>query len=81
LLYRQQNGRDGKCRKTSKFDLQSQTAKQVSYCVVRFDIIMATSMKMAVFWDSAPCSLVDNDQNFKEAYCLHHGEFVDQLSN
>jgi hypothetical protein len=24
---------------------------------------------MAVFWDVAPCSLVDNEQRFRKAYC------------
>jgi hypothetical protein len=27
---------------------------------------------MAVFWDVAPCSLVDSDWHFRAAYCLHH---------
>jgi hypothetical protein len=81
LFYRQQNGRDGKCRKISKFVLQSQTAKQVSNFMVRFDILMATCMKMAVFWDVAACSLVDTDQCFREAYCIHKRDFIDQLSN
>jgi hypothetical protein len=27
-------------------------------------------MKMAVFWDVAPCSLVDIDQRFRGAYGL-----------
>jgi hypothetical protein len=29
-------------------------------------------MKMAVFWDVAPCSLVEIGQRFRGAYCLHH---------
>jgi hypothetical protein len=29
-------------------------------------------MKMTVFWDVAPCSLVEIDQYFRGAYCLHH---------
>jgi hypothetical protein len=28
---------------------------------VRFEVLMATSMKMAVFWDDAPYNLVDTD--------------------
>jgi hypothetical protein len=39
---------------------------------VRFQVLMATSMKTAVFWVVAPCSLVDIDQSFRGAYCLHH---------
>jgi hypothetical protein len=27
---------------------------------------------MAVFWDVAPCSLVDIDRCFRGAYCLHY---------
>jgi hypothetical protein len=32
-------------------------------------------MNMAVFWDVAPCSLIDTDRTFRGAYCLHqhHG--------
>jgi hypothetical protein len=33
---------------------------------------MATSMNMAVFWDVAPCGLVDIDRRLRGAYCLHH---------
>jgi hypothetical protein len=29
-------------------------------------------MKMTVFWDVALCSLVEIDQSFRGAYCLHH---------
>jgi hypothetical protein len=29
-------------------------------------------MKMAVFWDVAPCSLVDTDRRFRGAYYLYH---------
>jgi hypothetical protein len=27
---------------------------------------------MAVFWDFAPCSLLDTDLRFRSSYCLHH---------
>jgi hypothetical protein len=27
---------------------------------------------MDVFWDIAPCSLVDNDRSFGVAYCTYH---------
>jgi hypothetical protein len=30
------------------------------------------SMKMAVFWNVAPCSLVDIDRRFRGTYCFHH---------
>jgi hypothetical protein len=39
---------------------------------LRFQVVTATSMKMAVFWDVAPCSLIDTDRHFRGAYCLHH---------
>jgi hypothetical protein len=29
-------------------------------------------MKVTVFWDVAPCSLVKIDRRFRAAYCLHH---------
>jgi hypothetical protein len=29
-------------------------------------------MKMAVFWDVMPCSLVEIDRRFRGAFCLHH---------
>jgi hypothetical protein len=33
---------------------------------------MAASMKMAVFWVTAPCSLVQIHERFRGACCLHH---------
>jgi hypothetical protein len=30
------------------------------------------SMKMAVVWNVAPCSLVEIDRRFRGAYCPHH---------
>jgi hypothetical protein len=44
---------------------------------VRFQVLTAMSMKMAVFWDVAPCSLVDIVRRFRGTYCLHHqGEYL-----
>jgi hypothetical protein len=37
--------------------------------LVRFQVLMVMSMQMAVFWDVAPCNVVDVDQHFREAYC------------
>jgi hypothetical protein len=31
-----------------------------------------SEMKIVVFWDAEPCSLVDIDQCFRGTYCLHH---------
>jgi hypothetical protein len=39
--------------------------------VVRFQVLMAASMKIKAFWDIAPCSLKVH-QCFRSAYCLHH---------
>jgi hypothetical protein len=29
-------------------------------------------MKVAIFWDVAPCSLVEIYRRFSDAYCPHH---------
>jgi hypothetical protein len=42
------------------------------YSQGRFQILTAASMKMTIFWDVAPCSLVQIDRRFKGTYCLHH---------
>jgi hypothetical protein len=34
---------------------------------VRFQVLTAPSMKLAVFWDVAPCNLVEIDRRFKGA--------------
>jgi hypothetical protein len=40
--------------------------------LMRFQVLTATSMKMTVFWDVAPCSLVATDRRFRGVHCLHH---------
>jgi hypothetical protein len=40
--------------------------------LVKFHILMATSMKIKAYWDVAPCSLVEVDRRFSSVYCLHH---------
>jgi hypothetical protein len=47
--------------------------REVPNNMVRFQVLTATSMKMAVFWDFAPCSLLDTDRSFRGTYCLHQG--------
>jgi hypothetical protein len=42
------------------------------YYVMRFQILTAMNMKVAVIWNDAPFSLIDIDQRFRAAYCLHH---------
>jgi hypothetical protein len=39
--------------------------------LVRFQVLSATSMKMAVFWDAAPCSLVEIDLRYRGAYAFN----------
>jgi hypothetical protein len=38
---------------------------------VRFEVLTAASLKMTVFSDIAPGSLVAVDRRFRGAYCLH----------
>jgi hypothetical protein len=39
---------------------------------MKFQLLTAASMKITVFWDVAPYSLVEVYRRFKGAYCLHH---------
>jgi hypothetical protein len=39
---------------------------------VRFQVLTAARMRMTVFRDVAPCSLVEIDRRFRGAYCLHN---------
>jgi hypothetical protein len=39
---------------------------------VRLQVLMVLRMKLSVFWDITPCSLVGTDRRFGGAYCLHH---------
>jgi hypothetical protein len=41
---------------------------------LRFPVLTAASVKMATFWDIAPCNLVEVDGRFRGTYCLHHRE-------
>jgi hypothetical protein len=38
----------------------------------RFQVLTAASVKFAVFWDTAPCSLVEVDRRFRGEYYLYH---------
>jgi hypothetical protein len=42
------------------------------YILVGFEVLTVTSMKMAVFWVVAPCSLVEVYQRFSGTCCFHH---------
>jgi hypothetical protein len=37
--------------------------------IIRCSVLTATNMKMTVFWDVAPCSLVEINRRFGDAYC------------
>jgi hypothetical protein len=37
---------------------------------VRFHVLTATSVNMAVFWDVTACSLIHIDRRFRRAYYL-----------
>jgi hypothetical protein len=39
--------------------------------MVRFQVLTAASMKIRVFWDIPPCSLVGLDRRFRGAYFPH----------
>jgi hypothetical protein len=39
--------------------------------------VLTASMKMPVFWDVAPCSLIDIDRRFRGTSCLHCQVFWD----
>jgi hypothetical protein len=39
---------------------------------VRDQFLTAASMKMTVFWDAAPCSLVQTDLRSRGVHCLCH---------
>jgi hypothetical protein len=45
---------------------------------VRFQVLTASSIKLRVIWNVAPCSHVEVDRHFRGAYCLHHqgNEFI-----
>jgi hypothetical protein len=45
--------------------------------VLRFQFLMATSVKMTVFWDAVSFCLIDTDQHFRGTYCLHQGNRPD----
>jgi hypothetical protein len=38
--------------------------------IVRFEVLTEVSIKMAVFWVVAPCSLVEVHRSFRGACCL-----------
>jgi hypothetical protein len=57
--------------------LRTSNNKQLVY-KVGFEVLTAASMKMAVFWVVAPCSLVEVYQRFRGTCCLHHQDVTTQ---
>jgi hypothetical protein len=41
--------------------------------LVRFQVLTAACVKLAVFWDTAPCSLIDVYRYFRSAYYSNNG--------
>jgi hypothetical protein len=39
---------------------------------IRLEVLTAVTMKMAVFWVVAPCTLIWVYRRFEDLYCLHH---------
>jgi hypothetical protein len=44
----------------------------IKISIVRFQVLTAASMKIAVFWVVVPCSLVEVYRRFRGACCLQH---------
>jgi hypothetical protein len=42
------------------------------FLLLRFQVLTATSMKMTLFWDVAPKSLVKIGRRFTGTYYVHH---------
>jgi hypothetical protein len=40
--------------------------------MIRFYVLMAADMQVAVFWDAALCNPIEIDQCFREFRCVHH---------
>jgi hypothetical protein len=46
------------------------TCSRTMHVLVTFQVLTAASMKMALFWVVAPCSLVEDYRRFKRASCF-----------
>jgi hypothetical protein len=40
--------------------------------VIRFQVLEGARVKTAAVWNIAPCSIVEVDWCFRDAYCLHY---------
>jgi hypothetical protein len=53
-----------------------------NFVTVRFQVLTVANIKMTVFWEVAPCSLIEIERRFRGAYCLHRqGDVSSQLVN
>jgi hypothetical protein len=41
---------------------------------LRFQVLAAANMNMAVFWVVAPCILAEIHRHFRDSSCLHQGD-------
>jgi hypothetical protein len=58
--------------RTGNFDFYLQWKNLLNKTELGFQVVTAASMKMAVLWVVAPCSLVGVHGCFRGAWCLHH---------
>jgi hypothetical protein len=59
--------------------VKKKNIKELAFVNLRFQVLTAASMKMAVFWVAAPCILVEVYRRFRGACCLHHQGDSDHL--
>jgi hypothetical protein len=75
-VWRQETSTEQKGRGYHKLQIKTiqviEVSLQVMFHSLRFQVLKGTRMKMTVFWDVAPCSLVEVYRRFRGAYCLHH---------
>jgi hypothetical protein len=49
--------------------------------LVTFQVIIAASIKITVFWGMASCSLVEDDRRFGNMYCLNRLYYLNSFSS
>jgi hypothetical protein len=68
---RSQKPINGLCSKTAESRVHFKPyVSNIQFNIVRFQVLTAASMKMAVFWVVVPCNLVEVYRRFGNAYCL-----------
>jgi hypothetical protein len=48
--------------------------------VVRYQVLMATTVMIIALWAIAPCTLVEVDGRFRGGHCLHQPQLTDTNS-